>query len=124
MPTGMPYGCGVLFICYAAVQSLLTDKRFDSTLSFCKTFPLESGGTHAGQLHANDGMKDTVRNQQQIHTIMNRKNYASPLVRQVADVLLEQDLLQGPSSLRAVQAIGQEVVDDYSPYIGGDVQWD
>ena len=32
--SGMPYGCGVLFIWYQAVQSPTTDKRFGSTLSF------------------------------------------------------------------------------------------
>ena len=32
--SGTPYGCGVLFIWYQAVQSPTTDKRFGSTLSF------------------------------------------------------------------------------------------
>lgn len=33
--TPYSYGCGVLFICYWAFQSLTSDKLNDSTLSFC-----------------------------------------------------------------------------------------
>lgn len=35
--------------------------------------------------------------------------YVTPLVFQTVDIFLEQDLLQGPSSMGAVMATGHEV---------------
>lgn len=55
-----------------------------------------------------------------------RHPFQAPLVIQTVEVLLEQDLLQGPSSMGTLQATGQQV-EENTGYTGSpwqDANWD